>query len=112
MARPPRRTAGEAPRHGRHGRRHSPMTARLSLYRKAEQELYKLDRSVKSDFYNFCHHFRDNPELPGLRKKKLKGDSRIWSARVSQDYRALLARTGVDADGTESWLVIAVRHRK
>ncbi|MFF3919513.1 UvrD-helicase domain-containing protein [Streptomyces sp. NPDC001852] len=88
------------------------MTARLSLYRKAEQELYKLDRSVKSDFYNFCHHFRENPELHGLRKKKLKGDSRIWSARVSQDYRALLARTGVDADGTESWLVIAVRHRK
>ncbi|WP_328549819.1 UvrD-helicase domain-containing protein [Streptomyces sp. NBC_00366] len=88
------------------------MTARLRLYRKAEQELYKLDRSVKSDFYNFCHHFRDNPELPGLRKKQLKGDSRIWSARVSKDYRALLTPTGVDADGIESWLLIAVRHRK
>ncbi|AJE85577.1 helicase [Streptomyces albus] len=88
------------------------MTARLSLYRKAEQELYKLDRSVKAQFYDFCHNFRDEPGLPGLRKKKLKGDSRIYSARVSQDYRALLAQTGVDADGTESWLVIAVRHRR
>ncbi|MGW4786733.1 UvrD-helicase domain-containing protein [Streptomyces sp. NPDC004230] len=88
------------------------MTARLSLYRKAEQELYKLDRSVKSDFYNFCHHFRNNPELGGLQKKQLKGDSRIWSARVSKDYRALLTPTGVDPDGIESWLVIAVRHRR
>ncbi|MEU1456865.1 UvrD-helicase domain-containing protein [Streptomyces avermitilis] len=88
------------------------MTARLSLYRKAEQELYKLDRSVKAQFYDFCHNFRNNPDLPGLRKKKLKGDSRIWSARVNQDYRALLTPTGVEADGAESWLVIAVRHRK
>ncbi|MBV2366824.1 UvrD-helicase domain-containing protein [Streptomonospora nanhaiensis] len=88
------------------------MTARLSLYRKAEEELYKLDRSVKAQFYDFCHNFRNNPDLPGLRKKKLKGDSRIYSARVNQDYRALLTPTGVDADGTESWLVIAVRHRK
>ncbi|WP_327301333.1 UvrD-helicase domain-containing protein [Streptomyces goshikiensis] len=88
------------------------MTARLSLYRKAEQELYKLDRSVKAQFYDFCHDFRKNPSLPGFQLKKLKGDSRIWSARVNQSYRALLAPTGVDADGTESWLVIAVRHRK
>jgi superfamily I DNA/RNA helicase/mRNA-degrading endonuclease RelE of RelBE toxin-antitoxin system len=88
------------------------MTARLSLYRKAEQELYKLDRSVKAQFYDFCHNFRSNPDLPGFRKKKLKGDSRIWSARIDHDYRALLTPTGVDADGTESWLVIAVRHRK
>ncbi|MGI5438658.1 UvrD-helicase domain-containing protein [Streptomyces shenzhenensis] len=88
------------------------MTARLSLYRKAEQELYKLDRSVKAQFYDFCHNFRNKPNLPGLRKKQLKGDSRIHSARISQDYRALLTKTGVDADGTESWLVIAVRHRR
>ncbi|MEV4173845.1 UvrD-helicase domain-containing protein [Nonomuraea sp. NPDC049709] len=88
------------------------MTARLSLYRKAEQELYKLDRSVKSQFYDFCHDFRNNPDLPGFRKKKLKGDSRIWSARVGHDHRALLTPTGVDTDGTQSWLIIAVRHRK
>ncbi|GGR35296.1 UvrD-helicase domain-containing protein [Streptomyces roseolus] len=88
------------------------MTARLSLYRKAEQELYKLDRSVKAQFYDFCHVFRNNPNQPGLKLKKLKGDSRIWSARVNDSYRALLTPTGVDTDGTESWLVIAVRHRK
>ncbi|MGP4030329.1 UvrD-helicase domain-containing protein [Actinomadura sp. 3N407] len=88
------------------------MTARLSLYRKAEQELYRLDRSVKAQFYDFCHNFRNDPGLPGLKKKKLKGDSRIWSARINQSYRALLTPTGIDPDGTESWLVIAVRHRR
>jgi superfamily I DNA/RNA helicase/mRNA-degrading endonuclease RelE of RelBE toxin-antitoxin system len=88
------------------------MSARLSLYRKAEQELYRLDRSVKAQFYDFCHNFRNDPGLPGLKKKKLKGDSRIWSARINQSYRALLTPTGTDPDGTESWLVIAVRHRR
>lgn len=88
------------------------MTARLSLYRKAEHELYKLDRSVTAQFYDFCHVFRNNSKQPGLKLKKLKGDSRIWSARVNDSYRALLTPTGVDADGIESWLVIAVRHRK
>lgn len=88
------------------------MTARLSLYRKAEEELYRLDRSVKAQFYDFSHNFRKNPDLPGLRRKRLKGDSRIFSARVNHDYRALLTPTGTDADGTESWLVIAVRHRR
>ncbi|MFC3500036.1 UvrD-helicase domain-containing protein [Micromonospora krabiensis] len=88
------------------------MTARLSLYRKAEQELYKLDRVVKAQFYDFCHLFRQNPEQPGLDLKKLKGDSRIYRAKINQSYRALLAPVGVDADGTPSWLVVAVRHRK
>ncbi|MEV0367351.1 UvrD-helicase domain-containing protein [Nocardia fusca] len=88
------------------------MTARLSLYRKAEEELYKLDRSVKAKFYDFSHNFRENSDLPGLRKKPLKGDSRIWSFRIDQSYRALMVPTGRDADGVESWLVIAVRHRK
>ncbi|MER7167847.1 UvrD-helicase domain-containing protein [Micromonospora sp. NPDC000207] len=87
-------------------------TARLSLYRKAEQELYKLDRVVKAQFYDFCHLFRQNPEQPGLDLKKLKGDSRIYRAKINQSYRALLAPVGVDADGAQSWLVVAVRHRK
>jgi mRNA-degrading endonuclease RelE of RelBE toxin-antitoxin system len=88
------------------------MTARLSLYRKAEQELCKLDRSVKAQFYDFCHLFRKSPDQPGLDLKKLKGDSRIHRAKINQSYRALLTPVGTDADGTQHWLVIAVRHRK
>lgn len=88
------------------------MTARLSLYQKAEQELYKLDRSVKAKFYDFCHLFRDNPDHPGLDLKPLKGDRRVFRAKIDQSYRALLAKTGIDDKGQENWLVIAVRHRK
>ncbi|MFF5336866.1 UvrD-helicase domain-containing protein [Streptomyces sp. NPDC013181] len=88
------------------------MTARLSLYQKAEQELYKLDRSVKAKFYDFSHRFRENPHGNGLQLKSLKGDSQIFSARIDDSYRALLTRTGADEQGRESWLVIAVRHRR
>ncbi|OIV36515.1 DNA helicase [Mangrovactinospora gilvigrisea] len=88
------------------------MTVHLSLYQKAEQELYKLDQSVKGQFYNFCHNFRENPDHPGLDLKPLKGDGRIFRAKINRSYRALLTRAGVDAKGRERWLVIAVRHRK
>lgn len=88
------------------------MTARLSLYEKAEHELYKLDRSVKGKFYDFCHRFRQNPDHPGLDLKPLKGDGRVFRAKIDQSYRALLAKAGVDEHGQERWLVVAVRHRK
>lgn len=88
------------------------MSARISLYQKAEQELYKLDRVVKAQFYDFCHRFRENPDAPGLDLKPLKGDSRIFRAKINQSYRALLAKTGVDGKGRQSWLLVAVRHRK
>ncbi|MFF3947136.1 UvrD-helicase domain-containing protein [Streptomyces sp. NPDC001902] len=88
------------------------MTARLSLYQKAEQELYRLDRSVKAKFYDFTHRFRENPYGNGLQLKQLKGDSRIYSARIDDSYRALLVRAGTEPDGGENWLVIAVRHRR
>ncbi|GAB3970907.1 UvrD-helicase domain-containing protein [Plantactinospora veratri] len=88
------------------------MTARLSLHHKAEEELYKLDRTVKGQFYDFCHRFRKNPDLPGLDLKKLKGDSRIHRAKISQSYRALLLPIETDQQGIQHWLIIAVRHRK
>lgn len=88
------------------------MTARLSLYQKAENELYRMDSSVKTKFYDFCHQFRLDPDHPSLDLKPLKGDGRIFRARIDRSYRALLARAGVGADGVEQWLVVAIRHRK
>ncbi|MBS2532567.1 UvrD-helicase domain-containing protein [Catenulispora sp. NF23] len=88
------------------------MTVRLSIYQKAEQELYKLERGVKAEFYDFSHKFRANPKDPGLRLKKLKGDDRIYSARIGIHYRALLTRAGTGPGGEDSWLLVAVRHRK
>lgn len=88
------------------------MTAQLSLYQKAEEELFKLDWSVKAQFYDFSHRFRENPYANGLQLKMLRGDSHVFSARIDDSYRALLTRAGKAANGDESWLVIAVRHRR
>ncbi|MCX5206872.1 UvrD-helicase domain-containing protein [Streptomyces sp. NBC_00237] len=88
------------------------MTARLSLYQKAENELYKMDSSVKTKFYDFCHQFRNDPDHPSLDLKPLKGDGRIFRAKIDRSYRALLARAGTGADGVRQWLIVAVRHRK
>ncbi|MFE7634066.1 UvrD-helicase domain-containing protein [Kitasatospora sp. NPDC057518] len=88
------------------------MTARLSLYQKAENELYKMDSSVKTKFYDFCHLFRNDPGHPKLDLKPLKGDRRIYRAKIDPSYRALLAPVGVGPDDVEQWLVVAVRHRK
>ncbi|WP_439381545.1 UvrD-helicase domain-containing protein [Amycolatopsis lexingtonensis] len=88
------------------------MTARISLHPKAEQELYKLDRSVKGVFFDFCHFFRDNPHHPKFDLKPLKGNGRVFRARIDPSYRALLTKAGVDNAGVESWVVIAVRHRR
>ncbi|WP_438388727.1 UvrD-helicase domain-containing protein [Actinopolyspora saharensis] len=88
------------------------MKAQLVLHQKAEQELYKLDRTVKAQFYDFSHRFRQNPQHNSLDLKPLKGESRIHRAKINQSYRALLTRTGTGPKGEENWLVVAVRHRK
>ncbi|MCX4834430.1 UvrD-helicase domain-containing protein [Streptomyces sp. NBC_01016] len=88
------------------------MTARMSLYQKAENELYKMDSSVKTKFYDFCHRFRMDPDHPSLDLKPLKGDGRIFRAKIDRSHRALLARAGAGTDGVQQWLILAVRHRK
>ena len=50
--------------------------------------------------------FRQDPSSPGLRFKQLKGDSRLYSARVSDDYRALLLHVKDD-----EYLLVTVKHR-
>ncbi|MEN8653392.1 UvrD-helicase domain-containing protein [Streptomyces sp. 21So2-11] len=79
----------------------------LRLLDKADKEILKLPRSVKGAIYDFQHKFKDNPKATGLQLKQLKGHDRLWSARVTDDYRALLLRL---ADG--DWLIVTVKHRK
>ncbi|MGW7356319.1 UvrD-helicase domain-containing protein [Streptomyces sp. NPDC054802] len=79
----------------------------LRLLDKADKEILKLPRTVKGAIYDFQHKFKANPHSSGLRLKQLTGDTRLWSARVSDDYRALLLHLG-DGD----WLIVSVRHRK
>ncbi len=79
----------------------------LRLLDKADKEILRLPRTVKGALFDFQHKFKDNPRTPGLKLKQLKGDSRIWSARINDEYRALLLRLAED-----DWLIVSVKHRK
>ena len=80
--------------------------ARLRLTEKADKEIDKLDRSVKGAMWDFMRKFRQDPANPGLRLKQLHGDSRLYSARVSDDYRALMLHVKDD-----EYMLVTVRHR-
>ncbi|WBO66996.1 UvrD-helicase domain-containing protein [Streptomyces camelliae] len=79
----------------------------LRLLDKADKEILRLPRAVKGALYDFQHKFKANPRATGLALKQLRGDSRLWSARVNDEYRALLLRLSDD-----DWLIVSVKHRK
>ncbi|MBV9445617.1 MAG: UvrD-helicase domain-containing protein [Streptosporangiaceae bacterium] len=81
--------------------------ARLRLTEKADKEIDKLDRSVKGAMWDFMRKFRQDPANPGLRFKQLKGDSRLYSARVTDDYRALMLHVKDD-----EYMLVTVKHRR
>jgi superfamily I DNA/RNA helicase/mRNA-degrading endonuclease RelE of RelBE toxin-antitoxin system len=80
--------------------------ARLRYTEKADKEIDRLDRPVKGAMWDFMKKFRQDPSSPGLRFKQLKGDSRLYSARVNDDYRALLVHVKDD-----EYVLVAVRPR-
>src|ERR1044072_6818856 len=82
-------------------------SATLRLLDKADREILRLPRTVKGALYDFQHKFKATPRATGLQLKQLNGESRLWSARVNDEYRALLLRLG-DND----WLIVSVKHRK
>ncbi|WP_305779785.1 UvrD-helicase domain-containing protein [Nocardia nova] len=81
--------------------------ATLRMLDKAYDEIMKLPRPVKGAIYDFQHKFRRDPTTTGLRFKQLKGDSRLFSARVNDDYRALLLHAG-----NQDYVIVAVKSRQ
>ena len=82
------------------------MSVQLRLLDKADKEILKLPRAVKGAIYDFQRKFREDPYSHGLQFKQLAGNSRLYSARVTADYRALL----LQVSGTE-YLLVAVKPR-
>ena len=80
--------------------------ARLRLTERADKDIDKLARPVKGAMWDFMRKFRQDPSAPGLRFKQLKGDSRLYSARVSDDYRALMLHLKDD-----EYMLVTVKHR-
>jgi superfamily I DNA/RNA helicase/mRNA-degrading endonuclease RelE of RelBE toxin-antitoxin system len=82
------------------------MNVQLRLLDKADKEILKLPRAVKGAIYDFQRKFREDPNSHGLQFKQLEGNSRLYSARVTDAYRALLLKVS----GTE-YLLVAVKPR-
>ena len=82
------------------------MSVQLRLLDKADKEILKLPRAVKGAIYDFQRKFRDDPDSNGLQFKQLAGNSRLYSARVTAEYRALL----LQVSSTE-YLLVAVKPR-
>ncbi len=82
------------------------MKAQLRLLDKADKEIGKLPRAVKGAIYDFQRKFREDPNSHGLQLKQLEGNPRLYSARVTDAYRALL----VKVNGTQ-FLLVAVKPR-
>ncbi|MFF4874936.1 UvrD-helicase domain-containing protein [Micromonospora sp. NPDC000668] len=78
----------------------------LRMLDRADKEVMKLTRADIGAVYEFMHKFRHNPENPGLNLKALNSDSRLMSARVNKDYRALLLHIA-----ERDYLLVAVKHR-
>ncbi|MFY1669017.1 UvrD-helicase domain-containing protein [Plantactinospora sp. WMMB334] len=81
--------------------------ATLRMLDRADKEVMKLSRAEIGAVYEFMHKFRHNPGSPGLRLKQLSGSSRLWSARINQDHRALLLHIA-----EQDYLLVAIRHRR
>ncbi len=80
--------------------------ARLRLTERADKDIDKLARPVKGAIWDFMRKFRQDPSSPGLRFKQLKGDSRLYSARVTDDYRAIMLHLKDD-----QYMLVTVKHR-
>jgi hypothetical protein len=92
--------------------RNHPRTTDIVISRTTERarESLRLPRAVKGALYDFQRKFKANPQDTGLQLKQLKqptGAGELWSARVNDEYRALLLRL-TDRD----WLIVSVKHRK
>ena len=68
------------------------MSVQLRLLDKADKEILKLPRAVKGAIYDFQRKFREDPNSHGLQLQAARRGLPAVSARVTEDYRALLLR--------------------
>ena len=59
------------------------------LYRKLPAEIKEAARAAHE-------RFRQNPAHPGLQLERLRKDPRLWSVRITRDFRAVARRYGND----------------
>jgi len=79
----------------------------ISKVRPSSRRAYEhLAPAVKARARTAYQLFAENPNHPSLRFKKLQGSDRIWSVRISEQYRAI----GVRPSDTIEWIWIGTHN--
>jgi hypothetical protein len=66
----------------------------------------RLDERTREAAHKAFRLFQEDPDHPSLRFKKLSGSERVWSVRVSAQYRVVGERRG----NTISWVWIGTHN--
>lgn len=77
-----------------------------------ENSYNELDGSVKGRVLSFMVKLQQDPEATGLDFKRPKGaaSKHVRTARVTDNYRAVLVNAGADDDNSTLWLVAVKKH--
>ncbi|PXW31275.1 UNVERIFIED_CONTAM: UvrD-like helicase family protein [Williamsia faeni] len=72
----------------------------------------QLDGSIRSRVLTFMVKLQQDPDAPGLDFKHPQGaaSSHVRTARVNDNYRAVLVNAGVDQNNSRLWLVAVKKH--
>ncbi|MDV8023812.1 UvrD-helicase domain-containing protein [Rhodococcus sp. IEGM 1330] len=85
------------------------MTVQVLIHKQFEDSYDRLDGSIRNRVLNFMVRLQREPESPGLDLKHPQGaQSHVRTARVTDNYRAVLVTSGADGD-TELLSLIAVK---
>ena len=88
------------------------MKTTVLMHRLFENSCDDLDGSVKSRVLSFMVKLQQDPDATGLDFKRPKGaaNKHVRTARVTDNYRAVLVNAGADDDNSTLWLVAVKKH--
>lgn len=88
------------------------MKATVLMHDLFENSFNDLDGSVKGRVLNFMFKLQQDPYATGLDFKRPKGaaNKHVRTARVTDNYRAVLVNAGADDDNSTLWLVAVKKH--
>lgn len=88
------------------------MKTKVLMHDLFENSCHDLDGSVKSRVLSFMVKLQQDPDATGLDFKRPKGaaNKHVRTARVTDNYRAVLVNAGADDDNSILWLVAVRKH--
>lgn len=88
------------------------MSTKVEIHDLFQNSYDELDGSVKSRVLNFIMKLQQDPDASGLDFKRPKGaaNKHVRTARVTDNYRAVLVNAGAEDDNSRLYLVAVKKH--